>query len=121
MKKRIDNYIIIVLVIIVTINLFLFSSISPLNSIYNMQYDEWIFYLIGKGMVHGKIPYHDLMDHKGPYLFYLFALMNLFPRNHIGLFIVFGMFFSNLNSILTIICVLVVSRCHPASGNMFIY
>ena len=78
----------ILLAVLVTVNLFLFSGISPLHSIYNMQYDEWLFYLIGKGMVYGKVPYLDLMDHKGPYLFYLFGLMNLLPANHLGLFLI---------------------------------
>ena len=73
--------------ILVIVNLLLFSGVSPLQSIYNMQYDEWLFYLIGKGMTEGRVPYIDLMDHKGPYLFYFFALANLIPYKHIGFFI----------------------------------
>lgn len=73
--------------ILVIVNLLLFSGVSPLQSIYNMQYDEWLFYLIGKGMTEGRVPYIDLMDHKGPYLFYFFALVNLIPYKHIGFFI----------------------------------
>ena len=93
MKKHIKiSY--FVLVIFVALNLFLFSTVSPLHNIMNMQYNEWLYYLIGKGMTKGAIPYVDLVDHKGPYLFYLFAFINLFPYRHIGFFIVATIIYS---------------------------
>lgn len=80
------NY--LILTILVLLNLFLFSGVSPIHSIYNMQYDEWVYYLIGKGITKGLVPYVDLLDHKGPYLFFIFALANLINFKHIGLFVV---------------------------------
>lgn len=113
MKTRFNNHIIIVLVVLVTLNLLLFSGISPLHSIYNMQYDEWLFYLIGKGMVHGKVPYLELMDHKGPYLFYLFALMNILPTNHLGLFIVSTIAYVFIAIFVYKISDLILASCEP--------
>ena len=84
----------IVIVIFVAINLLLFSSVSPLHSLMNMQYNEWLYYLIGKGMTRGLVPYVDLVDHKGPYLFYFFAIANLLPYKHIGLYLVAVIFYS---------------------------
>ena len=107
----------IIIVILIAVNLFLFSGISPLHSIYNMQYDEWIFYLIGKGMVNGKVPYLDLADHKGPYLFYLFALMNLMPSNHLGLFIVSTIIYAVIGIfVFKISCLILSARTARAYG-----
>lgn len=111
------NKYILLIIILITINLFLFSGISPLHSIYNMQYDEWIFYLIGKGMVNGKVPYLDLADHKGPYLFYLFALMNLMPSNHLGLFIVSTIIYAVIGIFVFMIsCLILGARTARAYG-----
>ena len=112
----------IIIVILIAVNLFLFSGISPLHSIYNMQYDEWIFYLIGKGMVNGKVPYLDLADHKGPYLFYLFALMNLMPSNHLGLFIVSTIIYAVIGIfVFKISCLILSARTARAYGTGELY
>lgn len=84
----------IILLIVVAINLFLFSSVSPIHSIMNMQYNEWLYYLIGKGMTKGMVPYTELMDHKGPYLFFFFALANIIEFKHIGFYLVALVFYS---------------------------
>ncbi|MBR4314257.1 MAG: glycosyltransferase family 39 protein [Lachnospiraceae bacterium] len=78
----------IVLLIVVAVNLFLFSSVSPIHSIMNMQYNEWLYYLIGKGMTRGMVPYLELLDHKGPYLFFFFALANVIEFKHISFYLV---------------------------------
>lgn len=78
----------IVLLIVVAVNLFLFSSVSPIHSIMNMQYNEWLYYLIGKGMTKGMVPYAELLDHKGPYLFFFFALANVIEFKHISFYLV---------------------------------
>lgn len=36
--------------------------------------DAGIYYSIGKGIVHGYVPYRDMFDHKGPVVFLIFAL-----------------------------------------------
>lgn len=50
--------------------LFLFSySTSPL---YRFEgYDSSIFKILGAGILHGKVLYRDLFDHKGPLLFFI--------------------------------------------------
>ena len=78
----------IILLIVVAMNLFLFSSVSPIHSIMNMQYNEWLYYLIGKGMTKGMVPYAELLDHKGPYLFFFFALANVIEFKHISFYLV---------------------------------
>ncbi len=78
----------LILLAFVAINLLLFSSVSPLHSIMNMQYNEWLYYIIGKGIKYGKVPYVDLIDHKGIYLFFIYAIANMIEVNHIGLYIV---------------------------------
>lgn len=45
---------------------------SPLFPLYNSS-DSSIFMLIGKGITEGKVPYRDLFDHKGPFLFWIEA------------------------------------------------
>lgn len=79
----------IILFALVFANIFLFSSVSPIHSILNLQYDEQVYNIIGKGMKYGKVPYIDLIDHKGIYLFMIYALANIISEwHHIGLFIV---------------------------------
>ena len=83
----------IILFFVVALNLLLFSSVSPLHSIMNMQYNEWLYYLIGKGMTKGMVPYVDLLDHKGPYLFFFYALANVIEFKHISFYLVALVFY----------------------------
>lgn len=88
------NKIYLLLLAIVALNLILFSSVSPLHSIMNMQYNEWLYYIIGKGMKYGKVPYIDLIDHKGPYTFFIFYFASLIgEKSHIGLYVVAVVFY----------------------------
>jgi hypothetical protein len=52
--------------------LFYSYSTSPLHII--PGFDSEIFQIIGRGWLIGKIPYRDLFDHKGPYLFLFNAI-----------------------------------------------
>ena len=72
--------------------LFLCSKCSPLYP-FNDWYDLNIFFTVGKGMVHGKVMYVDLMDHKGPYVYAVSALAYLLSRDDFT-----GMFFIELIS-----------------------
>ena len=45
---------------------------TPLNRYYG--YDSSVFLSFGKAMTHGKLPYIDLYDNKGPMIFYINAL-----------------------------------------------
>lgn len=71
------------------------SKCSPLYP-FNDWPDLNIFFTIGKGMVHGKVIYADLMDHKGPYVYALSALAYLVSHDtFIGVFLqeLINMFF----------------------------
>lgn len=56
--------------------LLLCSKSSPLFPL-NDWVDSNIYFTIGKGMMHGKVPYLDLYDQKGPVAFLLFGLASL--------------------------------------------
>ena len=49
------------------------SPLFPLND----WVDSNIYFTIGKGMMHGKVPYLDLYDQKGPVAFLLFGIASL--------------------------------------------
>ena len=48
----------------------------PYTSILNRCFgiDSAEFWVIGRGILRGKVPYRDLFDHKGPMLFFIWAL-----------------------------------------------
>ena len=64
------------------------SKSSPLYPL-NDWPDVNIFYTIGKGMVYGKVPYVDLLDHKGPYVYALAAVAYLLDHNNLYGFFLF--------------------------------
>lgn len=66
----------------------------------NMRTDSAVFFTMGRGMLAGKIPYVDLFDHKGFYI-YLVNLLGalLSEKNTIGLFLVETVFMTG-NAIL---------------------
>ncbi len=49
--------------------------------------DGSIYYIIGKAIMHGKVLYKDIFDHKTPYVFFANAVASLLEKNHFGLFI----------------------------------
>lgn len=58
---------------------------SPSNPYYNC--DSGIFYTIGNSINNGLLPYRDLFDHKGPLLFYIYALGTLIIEGKGGVFL----------------------------------
>lgn len=74
MNHRILNYkkdiiLSIAIAILTFIILLVFSvSTSPLYD--NISFDQNIFNTIGRGWAHGKLPYRDLWDSKGPIIFF---------------------------------------------------
>jgi len=49
--------------------------------------DANAYITIGNGMVHGKVPYRDLYDHKGPVVYFMFALTNLFSNPYTATYV----------------------------------
>lgn len=58
------------------VSITLCSCSSPLYPM-NDWVDVNAFFTVGKGMFKGLVPYRDLFDHKGPYLFLLYGLASL--------------------------------------------
>ncbi len=57
---------------------FLFGFNSPIY-IFNSDPDYQWFMTMGNGLVHGKIPYRDLFEQKGPIVYFVTAFCCLFP------------------------------------------
>lgn len=73
---------------------FLLSKSSPLYPI-NEWVDANIYFSIGKGMMHGRVPYLDLYDQKGPVAFLLFGLASLISEgSFFGVYIIEAIAFS---------------------------
>lgn len=63
------------------------SMCSPLYP-FNQHWDVNCFITVARGVQRGMIPYRDLMDHKGPLLYYLHALaLSIFPGRFFGIFV----------------------------------
>lgn len=58
---------------------------TPLNPYYG--FDDNIFMIIGQGINKGYVPYKDLFDHKGPVLFFIYALADIIHHGKVGVFI----------------------------------
>lgn len=65
----------------VSINSIRFSEIFT-------ETDQAIFLSIGKAILHGKVLYKDVFDHKTPYIYFFNAVAAIFEKNHFGLFII---------------------------------
>jgi len=65
--------------------LFFSTYTTPLTDY--LGYDTAIFMLVGKGLLHGLIPYTDLFDHKGPILYFIQALGQLICPGKPGIFL----------------------------------
>lgn len=70
-KIRLLFGMVLLITAVVTITVFSKSSfLYPLND----WVDSNCFFTMGKGILHGKVPYRDLYDHKGPVLYFIHAL-----------------------------------------------
>lgn len=66
----------------------LFSTASPLYKICYWN-DSNCFMTVGRGILHGLVPYRDLFEHKGPYLFFIHSLASLISEHSfLGVYII---------------------------------
>ncbi len=65
----------------------LFGFNSPLYT-YNSDHDYQWFMTMGNGLVHGKIPYRDLFEQKGPIVYFVTAFCCLFQNPSIVMLII---------------------------------
>lgn len=86
MTKNIFNRLTSYLLIPVMFLLLFSNGTSPLVKYYYGS-DSAFFMFFGKAMNHGLLPYIDLFDHKGPYLFFIQWIGQLIAEGKIGAFI----------------------------------
>lgn len=69
------------------ITMLFFTKSSPLYY-FNDWVDSNAFFTMGKGMIHGLVPYRDLFEQKGPLLYAIHAIAYLmFPTSFTGVYI----------------------------------
>lgn len=84
-NKLIGLFLFLLTALIVYVNM----AISPKYPIAYAQYNQTIYYLIARMMKNGKIPFVDMVDHKGIYVFLIHYFAEVICEyNHIGLYVV---------------------------------
>ena len=78
-----------ILLIATALIVFFNMVISPQYPMVYSQYNQSILYLIGKMIKSGKVPYRDVIDHKGIYILLIHYFAEVIgSNNHIGLYII---------------------------------
>ena len=85
--KRYSIYLLYLLASFCFVTLFSYTT-SFLYSEYADTQDSYIFQVIGKYWAEGRIPYLELWDMKGPFIFWINALGYLITGSKIGVFII---------------------------------
>lgn len=86
--KYIEIRTVLLLILVVFFVALYSATTSPLydNNIYNS--DSTIFKIIGQGWYHGILPYRDLWDSKGPFIFFVNALGFALTKSNMGIFLI---------------------------------
>lgn len=86
--SKLTRFELIFIILAATLTITVVSACSPLYP-YNPWDDVNVFFVLGRGIIHGKVPYRDLFDHKGPLLHFIYALAALVSeRSFTGVWIV---------------------------------
>lgn len=89
MKEKLKPIIYIVLFLATLVISYFAVCYSAFYNSSFLNYDSSVFYLIGRGIKNGYIPYKDLADHKGIYIFFVNFLGALISENkYIDIFII---------------------------------
>ncbi len=87
-KSKLTKLELIFLILTAVVTITAVSACSPLYP-YNPWDDVNVFFDLGRGIIHGKVPYRDLFDHKGPLLHFIYALGALISeRSFTGIWII---------------------------------
>lgn len=90
-KKQNSILIYVVLLLSSMFLVFLNTAMSPLYIEPYITHDASVFYVMGRAMKEGMVPYKDLFDHKGLYIYFIYYLAALIgEKNSIGLFSIFS-------------------------------
>lgn len=85
---KLTGFELIFLVLSAIVTITVVSTCSPLYP-FNPWDDANVFLVLGRGIIHGKVPYRDLFDHKGPILHFIYAFAALISeRSYTGVWIV---------------------------------
>lgn len=83
-----EKKIYILLFLYVFVLLFFCSHMSPIY-LSNEWADVNVYFTIGKSILIGKVPYLDVFDHKGPFIFFLYGLGYLISgHSFFGMFLI---------------------------------
>lgn len=72
-SNKLSKFELIILLLSSVITITFVSTCSPLYP-FNPWDDANCFFTIGRGMINGRVLYKDLFDHKGPLLYFIYAL-----------------------------------------------
>lgn len=73
--------------LISTIFFFLFGFNSPIYK-FNSDPDYHYFMTLGNALLHGKIPYRDLFEQKGPIVYFVYGFCCIFPSPRLAILII---------------------------------
>lgn len=87
-KKKISIYAVYGGLCLYSFLIMLFCTKSSPIYVLNDWYDANAYFTMGKGLMNGMIPYKDLFDHKGPFLYFIHGIGYLINNNgFFGIFI----------------------------------
>ena len=93
--------------------MFLCTKSSPIY-VLNDWYDANAYYTMGKGLVRGVVLYRDLFDHKGPFLYLIYAAGYLISNNNfVGIFI-----FQVVSMCITLICSFRIAKLYTSNDKV---
>lgn len=83
------------------------SPIYVLNDWYNAN----VYYTMGRGLVNGAVLYNELFDHKGPFLYLIYAIGYLISNNNF-----FGVFILQVIAMsITLICSFQIAKLYTSN------
>ena len=86
-KGKLTKQELAILIISATVTITVVSACSPLFP-FNPWDDANCFFTLGRGIIHGLVPYRDLYEQKGPLLYFIYALAALISeKSFIGAWI----------------------------------
>lgn len=81
------HYIIYTGLVLYSLLIMLFATKSSPLYVLNDWYDANAYFTMGKSLINGLVPYKDVFDHKGPFLYFIYGIGYLLNNNSfLGIF-----------------------------------
>ncbi len=110
-KKQNQYYVIYAGLVLYSALIMLFCTKSSPIYVLNDWYDANAYFTMGKGLMNGSIPYKDLFDHKGPFLYFLYGIGYLLNNNGF-----FGIFILQIIAMsINVVCAFKISEIYNLS------